>query len=945
MPDNTLTNLFSIIRGRQTVAASPTGQRTLPATRIIVDTTGDGLARLRVDDGAYGCQTTSQSGAHGCQATGRPGSGPLATLLRAVERVTGETALGWGSDSGDGVPLAEHPELVYLLRPCEAALTTADGKPLTFHDHEERLLLSLEKCEAGYATQWRLTGADDGVTVAAALTDSFLLATDNVIYPTPPLGPNFTLMPQFAGQTVAEAQIEDFLSVVFSYIDNVSLVREQFRLIDRGETIQAVPTLCFEKVDADRSLYLRLTNTIPDYDDALTERLGLTVRATLDIDGSITLRHISRPPVEESVSTLSDILTASAPTKKSRKAVYQDGEFFIVPEECAGPFLYNALPRLLAAFTLLGAEKLREYKVSPLQPRLTVKLGSGIDFLEGDARVAFGDERLSLHDVLAQWRRQHYVTLSDGNRAIVADKYMRRLERIFDTGKRQGGKVKFSFFDLPEVEDLLQERLEGEAFARHREVYAGFNRLRGQTFVCPEIRATLRDYQREGVKWLRYLYDNGLGGCLADDMGLGKTLQTITLLATIYPGEPRPTLIVMPRSLIFNWQAELARFAPQLTVYTYYAPQRDLETAMTRQVVLTTYAVVRNDIARLKDREFHYVILDESQNIKNVAAQTTLAVHLLRAAHRLALSGTPVENNLTELYSLFSFLNPAMFGTAESFNQRYTYPIQRDGDKQTLTMLRRKIYPFVLRRLKKDVLAELPDRTDQTLRVELTEAQRRLYEERRAYYKALVDSNVGREGVAKSQFIIFQALNELRQIASIPEAMSDGAIHSPKTEQLLTTLEEAVENGHKVVVFFNFLLGIELVAEQLKARGIGYTEMTGATTNRRKVVERFQRDPQVMVMLMTLKTGGVGLNLTAADTVFIFEPWWNKAAQEQAINRLHRMGQTQKVLAYSLVAEDTIEEKILLLQQQKAELFEGLIGSDQASQKMLTEDDIDFIFS
>ena len=360
-------------------------------------------------------------------------------------------------------------------------------------------------------------------------------------------------------------------------------------------------------------------------------------------------------------------------------------------------------------------------------------------------------------------------------------------------------------------------------------------------------------------------------------------------------------------------------------------------------MVLTTYAIVRNDIETFREQTFHYVILDESQNIKNVSTQSTQAVFMLNAEHRLALSGTPIENNLGELYSLFRFLNPAMFGSLDDFNTRYANPIQKDGDKDAMQSLRRKIFPFMLRRLKRDVLKDLPDRTDKMLYVEMDKAQADFYEQRRRYYKEQVSQSIKSAGLQKSQFVMFQALSELRRVASIPESLTDGRIHSPKLEALTETLLDAVANGHKTVVFFNFIAGIELLSETLDENGIDYVCMTGSTHDRKSVVERFQNDPQCRVMLMTLKTGGVGLNLTAADTVFIFEPWWNKAAEEQAINRLHRFGQKAKVLCFSLITQGTIEEKIQQLQQQKADLFEGLIGSDTASAKHLSEEDINFI--
>ena len=339
------------------------------------------------------------------------------------------------------------------------------------------------------------------------------------------------------------------------------------------------------------------------------------------------------------------------------------------------------------------------------------------------------------------------------------------------------------------------------------------------------------------------------------------------------------------------------------------------------------------------------MILDESQHIKGTGTQVTQAIWQLNAPHRLALSGTPFENNLKELYSLFRFLNPGMFGSLDEFNMRYTNPIHRQNDKEAMESLRRKIYPFLLRRLKKDVLRELPDIMDTQLYVEMSEEQAHLYVQRRVYYYQQVKRKMDSEGFENSQEVMLQALNDLRRIASIPEYMSNGHITSPKLEVVIDLVAEAVANGHKVVIFFNYLLGVELVSDRLDQLGIDFALMTGSTNDRKSVVERFQNDPQCRVLLMTLKTGGVGLNLTVADTVFIFEPWWNKAAEEQAVSRLHRMGQHSKVLCYSILVQGTIEEKICWLQQQKKELFIGLISSDSHSFKYLSKEDIHYILS
>ena len=579
-----------------------------------------------------------------------------------------------------------------------------------------------------------------------------------------------------------------------------------------------------------------------------------------------------------------------------------------------------------------------------MTPRLNIQLGSGIDFLEGDVDVMIEDEKYALFDVINQYNKQRYLKLSDGTQAVLNENYIKRLERLFK--KQKGGKVKVSFFDLPAVEELIEEKVSGEIFQKSREVFSGFNALSKQRFTSPkEVNAKLRNYQKQGVKWLKYLFENQLGGCLADDMGLGKTLQTITLLSKIYPKEKTPTLIVMPRTLLFNWAHEIEKFNPALTFYTYYANQRDLKEARKHHLIFTTYATLRNDIQSFKEFGFHYVILDESQNIKNINSQTTKAVMLLDAKHRLALSGTPVENNLTELYSLFRFLNPTMFGSVDDFNKHYTYPIQQDNDKEVAQELRQKIYPFILRRLKKNVLKDLPPKVEQVLYVEMGETQKQFYHQRRKHYHDYIKQQIGKEGIENSQFYILQALTELRQLASVPEAKMEQSIVSAKRELLVTNVLDAILNGHKVLIFVNFLQAIESISQDLQQANVDFVSMTGATQNRQALVERFQNDKKCRVFLMTLKTGGVGLNLTAADMVYIYDPWWNTSAENQAIDRTYRMGQKKTVFSYKLITKDTIEEKILQLQNQKKELFDSIITSDSASIKSLSEQDIDFILA
>ena len=860
-------------------------------------------------------------------------------------------SMNWGG-SDKRFELRHQPALLFALLRCDQLVDGALNHIAVSEDQAE-IVLCLKGQEDKEGSQVkdnlitpRLMArvGDQPLQTFRLLSDVFALV-GTTIHPVASLGSNYLRL-AFFEEPFPKTLLEQYLSVFYSYIDNVALQYEDYTLERSQQPINTIPTLIIEKVDADMALYLRLTHSLAGVSADFVHDFDLTWQAQLSMEKQIILRRIVNTDEQEEQEHLRKAIIRHAPDRKAAKEVWQSGGEFIVPQETAGPFLLKALPELVQRYQVLGAERLREYKVKAVQPKMKLSLSSGIDFLEGTATVTLDGEEFSLRKFLQQYAKQRYVTLSDGNRALVDESYVKRLERIFKKAEKGNtDKVRVSFFDLPDIENLLQERLEGKTFEHYRGFYEGFNKLASQKMKYDGVQAKLRNYQKEGVKWLNYLYENNMGGCLADDMGLGKTLQTITMLTKVY--KPHHTagasLIVMPRSLLFNWQDELQKFAPQLTYYIYYGQQRDLAEAMKYQLVLTTYALVRNDIEVFQQQQFHYIVLDESQNIKNLTSQVTQAVMLLNGHHRLALSGTPIENNLTELYSLYRFLNPAMLGTLDEFNKQYAYPIQRDGDKEVTESLRRKIFPFMLRRLKKDVLKELPDRMEQTLYVEMDDDHRRFYEQRRQYYQTLVAGSIAQQGLEKSQMVMFQALSELRRIASVPESLSDGSIASPKIPLLTEQVEELVAGGHKVVIFFNFIAGIELVGERLTEMGIDYTTMTGSTHDRRAVVERFQNDPGCRALLMTLKTGGVGLNLTVADTVYIVEPWWNKAAEEQAINRLHRIGQKAKVMSYALITRDTIEEKIRLLQQQKQDLADSLITGDAAMTKRLTEEDIKYI--
>jgi hypothetical protein len=454
----------------------------------------------------------------------------------------------------------------------------------------------------------------------------------------------------------------------------------------------------------------------------------------------------------------------------------------------------------------------------------------------------------------------------------------------------------------------------------------GFEAI-GEPHLPSDLQASLRDYQARGVSWLQFLQTGGLGALLADDMGLGKTLQTLCALEG-------PALVVCPASVLFNWAQETARFRPSLRVSTYHGKDRSLESQA--DVTLTTYALLRLDIDVLSKHGFRTVVLDEAQTIKNPDSQVAKAAFQMQAEHRIALTGTPVENRLTDLWSIFHFLNRGLLGGRADFVERYEKPIS-EGDRTASTRLRERIKPFVLRRMKREVAKELPPRTDVVLRCTLDADERALYDGVLAATRKEIVEELAQGG---SVLAMLEALLRLRQ-ACCHRGLLPGqhAEHSSKLELLLDTLEEALSEGHKALVFSQWTSLLDFVERELNARQIKFTRLDGSTSDRGAVVNEFQNDPRVPVMLLSLKAGGTGLNLTAADHVFLLDPWWNPAAEDQAADRAHRIGQDRPVLVHRLIAEDTVEERILGLQEKKRAL--SAVATDGAAQAAaITRDDL-----
>ena len=579
---------------------------------------------------------------------------------------------------------------------------------------------------------------------------------------------------------------------------------------------------------------------------------------------------------------------------------------------------------------------------------LQLRLRSDIDWFELDGEAVFGNVRVDLPELLRAIRAgERMVRLDDGSQGLLPEEWLEQYGPLAQL-TADGDNIRF----LPSQALLLDALLAETVIERDPELGRLKERLETFEGIAPAtepkgFKGTLRRYQREGLGWLSFLAEMSFGGCLADDMGLGKTVQVLALLAergVAVTG--RPSLVVSPRSVLDNWLAEARRFTPGLRALAYHGTDRSrLQGSLAEHdLVITTYGTLRRDITLLKGIPFDYVILDEAQAIKNPSSQSAKSSRLLEASHRLALTGTPVENHLGELWSLFEFLNPGMLGRLPELAEAAQ---SQRPDEDTLRLVARALRPFLLRRTKEEVLPDLPEKTEQTLTCELGTKQRKLYDELRDHYRVSLLHGLDEAGLRKARLQVLEALLRLRQAACHPGLIDVERSDEPsaKLETLLEQLEEVLDEGHKVLVFSQFVSLLKIVRQRLDERGVTYEYLDGRTRSRQPRIDRFQEDPDCHVFLISLRAGGLGLNLTAADYVYILDPWWNPAVEAQAIDRAHRIGQTRPVFAYRLIAADTVEEKILALQDKKRELADAILTADGGPLRDLTLDDLRLLLS
>lgn len=677
--------------------------------------------------------------------------------------------------------------------------------------------------------------------------------------------------------------------------------------------------------------------------------------------GALSLVRITRQPEQE--KSFFDQLSSTGFGLKRAPLPSKPGLFRLRARTHPVDFLLNILPRLSqAGYEIFGEERLKTARVNRNTPTISFQVSSGIDWFDVQAVVNFGELEVPLQEIRRLLRkRERYIKLPDGSIGEIPEIWLERYHYLFTLGDPHDKGLRFSRHHLVLIDQALNQ---ADSLSLDQEFENQRSRLRElmarnfegiSSHPLPQgFIGELRPYQKAGFDWLHFLRDYQFGGCLADDMGLGKTIQALVFLQSIYHGEeleaPPATasLLVVPRSLLVNWQREAARFTPSLRLLEFFDSDRlkDLEGFKDVDLVITTYGVMLRDIQLLHSYEFDYAILDESQSIKNPLSQTARAAHLLRARHRLVLTGTPIENSTAELWSQFAFLNPGLLGNLKYFKTEFGLPIEKRHDDRAVENLRKLVYPFILRRTKDQVTPELPPRTERTLYCDMEPAQRKLYNRTRDLYRGMLLGMFEKEDLNESRMKILEGLLRLRQIANHPQLVDEKSHSSSgKFELLLDTMETLRAEGHKALVFSQFVKMLSLVRREIDQRQIRYTYLDGQTQARQEQVDIFQNDPTIPFFLISLKAGGLGLNLTAADYVIHIDPWWNPAVEMQASDRTHRIGQEKPVFVFKLITRDSVEEKILILQERKKDLVDQIITTESTFFKDLTVEDIQALFS
>ena len=585
----------------------------------------------------------------------------------------------------------------------------------------------------------------------------------------------------------------------------------------------------------------------------------------------------------------------------------------------------------------------REKKYFVGETSIDLEISENIDWFDIKAVIRFGEFEIpftTIRKYILSQKRE--FKLPNGEYAIIPDNWITEYTDLFAFANTDN-EVKLNKIHVSLVKELKEQNAAQVAISRKLEKLGEFTEI--DEVPLPEgFKGDLRPYQKSGYDWLQFLNQYSFGGCLADDMGLGKTVQTLALLHSEKTSNPESTsLLIMPTSLIYNWEMEAKKFTPKLKILNYTGTQRKKDNKLFSgyDLILTSYGITRIDTELLSDFYFNYIILDESQAIKNPESIIYKSVRELKSRRKLILTGTPIENSTLDLWSQMSFINPGLLGNKKYFKDEYLIPIEKKKDEQKTQRLNAMIKPFLLRREKTQVATELPEKIENIKYCNLSDRQRDYYEKEKNQYRNNILDLIEKEGIQKSQMLLLQGLTRLRQIANHPGMIDekyDG--DSGKLEDITYMITNTLSNDHKILIFSQFVKHLKIVEKHLEKEGIKYAYLDGSVKDRKSQVMSFQNDKKVRVFLISLKAGGLGLNLTEADYVFILDPWWNPAAEAQAIDRAHRIGQKNKVFTYKFIAKDTVEEKILKLQKAKLKLAKDLITVEESFVKSLDKSDI-----
>ena len=723
---------------------------------------------------------------------------------------------------------------------------------------------------------------------------------------------------------------------VFPYKEDIIIEKDL-----QGETRNSITEWHLYLTEDNKNLYL---NLVFEYDDVQVKAESRTTLIVKEKTGTrITINRDS----ENEQKVIDLLLTNRLIGTKIQ------GEFTPVRGVNHLDWIFDTLPQLVSqGFKIFGEEKLSNYNINRTNPSISVRIASKINWFDVDINIHYGQRKLETRKFLkAIQDGRKYIPLTNGEIVRIPDKWLKNWKQITDLSSADSSHFKMYTYHLPLINNLSKTVSNfsfDEKFNSIKNKLENFESI--PDYPVPSIlKGKLRSYQREGYNWLCFLNDLNLGGILADDMGLGKTIQALTFVAYLFQKKPTgPVLIVMPASLIFNWGIEIQKFVPSLTFIEHIGTNRNTNIKDLKKfnIILTTYGIMRKDLNLLQEMTYSAIILDESQNIKNPLSLSFKAANKISAKFKLTLSGTPVENTTIDMWSQMTFVNPGMLGSLSWFRNNFAIPIERENSKEKTALLQKLLRPLVMRRKKEVVEKDLPPKIEQILHCSMTEEQADYYKNITEDYKNRLIREIDQNGLDSSKLRVIEYLTRIRQVCNHPRLIDPSLeIGSGKLNTVLNLINDITSEGYKVLVFSQYVKMLGLIRQELIKEGIPFSYLDGSTRNREQAVDEFQNQNEIKVFLISIKAGGTGLNLTAAEYVIQVDPWWNPAVENQATDRAHRIGQNKKVFVYKLITHGTVEEKILELQNQKKEITNSILTADSGFFKKLSKEDIMGLFS